>query len=215
MEVPIESAVTQAEELDETQQLAEVKTKSERIALVWGFASGIGFGIVNTLGARLSARSGVIWSFAIVFYPIPQSLVYHVAMHIRGKQKAIKEGTKPPKFFSRNSSAYFKEDGKLNWANIGFPVRRALINIWINIILSITFQFTFLAGLNPGIVSTLFITSLIWIVLYFFLKHKQRLLKQELLGVVIMILAVCLISLSKQILGNEAEVEASAVSIEG
>ena len=75
-----------------------------------------------------------------------------------------------------------------------------MLTIWINIVISATFDFAIKAGINTGIISTLFITSLIWVAFYFYFMHGQRLHVQHIVGIVLMIAAVSLISLSKKIL---------------
>lgn len=135
-------------------------------------------------------------------------------MWLRNNRKRSQMGAPTLSYFDRTDSLYWQLDEnqkfKVNWTSVWVPVRRGLISIWIFVCLNTTFQFANQAGLNPGVVSTLFTTCLIWVAIYFYFKHGQKLRIFDMFGMAIMITAVCLISLSKQIINeNQAAAELS------
>lgn len=143
---------------------------------MYGFVSGMAFGVVYSFTSYLSAKHEYRWSFTVVVSPIFMWVVLHVYELANTNKIRTKYGQKPFHFFSRDNSKYWKKSEKtgkmvVDCTNLGSPVRRCILSIWITVLFSMTFSYSTKANINPGIVSTLFTTSMIWTSFFFFFAY--------------------------------------------
>lgn len=100
-------------------------------------------------------------------------MIYHIIQLRDANKKRDQDGSYG--FFDKKNSKYWKlnVDGShvIDWKSVWSPFRRAFLTVWVNIIISISFTYAGKANVNPGIVSTIFITNLIWVTIYFYFKE--------------------------------------------
>ena len=76
------------------------------------------------------------------------------------------------------------------------PVTRAMFAAAIQILIVITFYFAAEGGVNAGIVSSIFSTSVIFSCIIFYCKYGQKLSNYDFVGISLVIACVALISTS-------------------
>jgi drug/metabolite transporter (DMT)-like permease len=76
------------------------------------------------------------------------------------------------------------------------PITRALFAAAIQILIVITFSFAAEGGVNAGIVSSIFTTSVIFSSIIFYCKYGQKLSYYDAVGITLVIVCVALISSS-------------------
>lgn len=79
---------------------------------------------------------------------------------------------------------------------IWVPIRRVLCTIVIYVGLYYTFLFTAEAGINSGIITSIFATSLIFTSIIFYFQYSQKLTGFDMLGICFVISCILVISLS-------------------
>jgi drug/metabolite transporter (DMT)-like permease len=85
----------------------------------------------------------------------------------------------------------------LNWGAIAVPIRRFIINLSIYLMLGLTFIYADKSGIHTGVVTSLFCSSLIFTIAYFYFRFKQNLQKSDWIGILFVIVCVILISVSE------------------
>jgi len=76
---------------------------------------------------------------------------------------------------------------------LGVPLARACIQVLASLTIALTFYYSEMSGVNSGIISTNFSSSIVFVTLFFHIWYKQVLNKIEVLGCVFIILGVVLI----------------------
>ena len=92
---------------------------------------------------------------------------------------------------------YYNDDKTLKWPTLRAPIMRSL---WLTIayaLMTYTFMLAADSGINTGIITSLFCTSLIYTSLFFFFKHDQKLKLIDGFGMILVVGCVVLISFSK------------------
>ena len=84
-------------------------------------------------------------------------------------------------YYKKKTTAIGSEVGgaetqyELNFGAILVPVRRSIINLSIYVMLGFTFIFADKSGIHTGVVTSLFCSSLIFTIFYFYIKFHQKL----------------------------------------
>lgn len=106
----------------------------------------------------------------------------------------------PVPFFSKEASMYYDADEKgeysFNKRKAWTTFRRALLILLITIVLTFTFEQAFLAGINAGVIASIFLTCLLWTSLFFYFFHGQKLGFKELGGMSLIVGSILLITLT-------------------
>jgi drug/metabolite transporter (DMT)-like permease len=86
---------------------------------------------------------------------------------------------------------------ELNWGALMVPVRRFMINLSIYVMLGFTFMYADKCGIHTGVVTSLFCSSLIFTIAYFYFRFDQKLQISDWIGILLVVVCVILISISE------------------
>ena len=204
------------------------------LSFFYALIASIFFGIADYLIALMSIKNGIKWvypTFIITFFVWG---VYHIGKWIKLNKTRKLEGKEAIPFWDKASSVYYMpiEEGeplntkstaeaknasagpidgqkfKLNWGSIWVSIRRFIINFMIYVMLGLTFIFADKSGIHTGVVTSLFCSSLIFTVVYFYFKYGQKLSRWDVIGIIMVCICIALISLSE---GEHSEGETDGV----
>ena len=76
-------------------------------------------------------------------------------------------------------------------------MRRVVANWMINVSLNYTFVLAYACGINSGIITSIFASSMIYVGIVFYFKFGQKMSKVDIFGIVLMVGCIVCISLAK------------------
>lgn len=97
----------------------------------------------------------------------------------------------------------FIVNGKLDYTNVSGFIVFSLIYVGVQVIVVVTFGLCLRAGVNAGIVSTIWSIGPFISALFDYLFYGQKLMKAHIIGVVLMIISAASISLSSVIMSPD------------
>ena len=124
-------------------------------------------------------------------------VIYHAIKHrqLNASLKLNWKSTIP--FFTKEHSVYYNDDKTPKWPTLRAPVMRSL---WLSLcyaLMAYTFMLAAESGINTGIITSLFCTSLLFTSLIFYFNHGQKLKLIDEFGMILVVGCVVLISFSK------------------
>lgn len=84
---------------------------------------------------------------------------------------------------------------QISWKRISFPFIRAFLNTISVLAINICFKYTEISGINTGIISSVFATSCVFVVITFYFLENQKLTIYDFIGIFFVICCVVLVSL--------------------
>jgi hypothetical protein len=153
--------------------------------------------------ASLSAQYGANTVYAQGIATFLMWIIYHtysIAMHNMKKKKGSLFHGEPVPYLSKANSAYFEQCGfegdqtyRVKWMSFMGPIGITLINFAGQTTIAKTFEYGYYAGMNNGVLATIFSSSTLFTIVFFLLFFKQIPSKMDVLGSAMIITCICLI----------------------
>lgn len=170
----------------DVEEAVKKEKKENSMAIVWGVITSLCWGASNTINGYMASELGYKalacqFSGSIVAY-----LVFHTYKYTQRK----------PGTTYKENSAYFEEttvnevapedlEGKdanseekvmkFNFKIFFGILRYFLIKAFLMIGVTVAYYYTFKCGINQGVISTLFATNMIFLIMYFYFVKGQKL----------------------------------------
>ena len=119
-------------------------------------------------------------------------LFYHLFLFLRRIILKTESSSNYKKAVDENQS-----QEKISFELIFVPLRRGLIILSCISCLTLTYYYAAKSGINQGIITSIFSSSLIFTSIWFFIFHGQKLTKWDLVGVTMVIACILCISIAK------------------
>ena len=84
---------------------------------------------------------------------------------------------------------------KISWKRVSFPFLRAFLNTISVLAINVCYKYTEISGINTGIISSVFATSCVFVVISFYFLENQKLSINDFVGIFFVICCVVLVSL--------------------
>ena len=135
----------------------------------YGCITAVLFGVANYVLANQSAEFGIKSNLFQVVPYLLMSIVFHFS-------QAFKRRASEGSFFSKKSCTYYvlnEESGEwqLSYRRVAIPFVRSLFNLTVNLVITLTFYFASKSGVNSGIISCNFSSSLVFVAIIFYFKY--------------------------------------------
>jgi hypothetical protein len=129
---------------------------------MFAFLTSLGLGYGNYLVADLSVKLGIRWVYPTCISNLVVYFIYHIF-------NSMKDSVP---LFSKKTSQYYKAVDKkyvLRSDSIWILIRKTVITIVLFTLISMCFTYAFESGINVGIISSIFATSLIFTSVIFYI----------------------------------------------
>lgn len=138
-------------------------------------------------------------------------VIFHSYRFYKLNKDRRAQNLEPVSFFNKETSSYCikktnivadaqlpaEDQYELSWGALMVPIRRFVINLSIYVMLGLTFMYADKCGIHTGVITSLFCSSLIFTIAYFYFKHDQNLQISDWIGIILVIVCVGLISASE------------------
>lgn len=167
--------------------------------------------MADYLISLLSIKHGMRWMYPTFMITSIVWVIFHTVRWIILNSKRRTEGLKPVSFFDKSTSCYCRKKVQavtdeqapaevtyeLNWGAIMVPIRRFIVKLTIYVMLGFTFMYSKKCGIHTGVVTSLFCSSLIFTIVYFYFRYHHKLQISDWIGILFVIVCVILISISE------------------
>ena len=94
------------------------------------------------------------------------------------------------------------------------PFIRAIVALVVVLSIYATFYFTSQGNINGGLISTIFATSLIFTIIFFYFKYDQQVTVRDIIGSLLIIVCIVLIGIGATLKQQEKEEEEKKVAVD-
>lgn len=186
--------------------LRKISIRYTNAYLKWTFAACIFFGTSNFLTGHLSTKLGTAGGYPFFIGNLISWILYHsfIGYHNRELTGSL---------WNKETSTYYDvHTGKIELSRLMGPISRGIIQVATFFAVFLTMEFAFKAGVNQGIIASLFSTSIVFSSILFYFLYEEKLSIRHLIGLALMLTAVVLISIGKP--SSSSLTEGSSVSTE-
>ncbi|CDW80993.1 UNKNOWN [Stylonychia lemnae] len=171
--------------------LRKISIRYTNAYLKWTFMACFFFGTSNFLTGHLSAKLGVEGGYPFFIGNLFSWMMYHLYIGIENYKTF-------DSFWNKETSTYYDvHTDKFRFSYLLGPILRGIVQVAVFFSVFITMEFAFKAGVNQGIIASLFSTSIIMSAVIFYFLYEEKLSQRHLFGLALMITAVVLISIGK------------------
>jgi len=124
-------------------------------------------------------------------FPIFYYLIYHITQAVQLKNKK-------GKFWTREDSAYIKENGSLDWYLVRLVFGRFMCTLILVVQVYYTFSSSIQSGISSAIITSLYAGNVLTTSLAFYLIFGEKLTQKHLIGMIFIIISIIMISFGKE-----------------
>lgn len=149
------------------------------------------FGTSNFLTGHLSSKLGTAGGYPFFIGNFLAWLIYHIVIGVQNHQIT-------GEFWNKETSTYFEiHSTKFMFSYLLGPILRGIVQVAVFFSVFLTMGFAFKAGVNQGIIASLFSTSIVFSAGLFYFLYDEKLSLRHCSGLIFMGAAVVLISVGK------------------